>query len=335
MPSRFALVRWLAACLAGLALWLVMAAPAAAHEVRPAYLEVTEVTPGTYEVTWKQPVLDGRRLKIDPVFPEACGREGEYVTSVGGTLVQRWTTQCDLNQGVIRIDGLERTLTDAFVRIDRLEGDDIGAVLRPTSPELDLTVPAGAPVATYFRIGVEHILFGWDHLLFVLGMVLLVRPRQLLLTLTAFTVAHSITLAAATLGGITLPGPPVEISIAMSIALLGAEAMHRIKGWNTLSQRIPWAIAFGFGLIHGFGFAGALAEIGLPKGAEAMALLLFNVGVEAGQVMFVCALLLVALLIHRLAEKRMVMVRTALAYFIGVMGSYWAIERIAAAFFNI
>jgi hypothetical protein len=329
------MIRWLMVCVAGLATWLVTAGPALAHEVRPAYLEVIEVAPGTYEVTWKQPVLDGRRLKIDPVFPEACAREGEHVTSPGGTIVQRWTTQCDLNQGEIRIKGLERTLTDAFVRIDRLEGDDIGAVLRPSFPMLDLTVPTGAPVATYFRIGVEHIIFGWDHLLFVLGMVLLVRPRQLLLTLTAFTVAHSITLAAATLGGITLPGPPVEITIAMSIALLGAEAMHRIKGWDTLSQRIPWAIAFGFGLIHGFGFAGALAEIGLPKGAEAMALLLFNVGVEAGQILFVSVLLAAAFGINKLAAHGMVPVRVGLAYFIGFMGSYWAIERIAGAFFGV
>ena len=329
------MLRWLAACLTGLAAWLMTAAPAVAHEVRPAYLEVMETEPGTYDVTWKQPVLDGRRLKIDPVFPEACVREGEYVASPGGTLVQRWTTHCDLSQGEIRIDGLERTLTDAFVRIDRLEGDDIGTVLRPASPVLDLTVPTGAPVAAYFRIGVEHIIFGWDHLLFVLGMVLLVRPRQLLLTLTAFTVAHSITLASATLGGITLPGPPVEITIAMSIALLGAEAIHRIRGWNTLSQRIPWAIAFGFGLIHGFGFAGALAEIGLPKGAEAMALLLFNVGVEAGQILFVGVLLALAFVIHKLAEKTMLPARVALAYFIGFMGSYWAVERIAGAFFGV
>ena len=335
MPNRSGLARCLAACLAGVAAWLMIAAPAAAHEVRPAYLEVIETAPGTYDVTWKQPVLDGRRLKIDPVFPEACAREGEYVASPGGTLVQRWTTHCNLNVGEIRIDGLERTLTDAFVRIDRLEGDDLGAVLRPSSPVLDLTVPTGAPVAAYFRIGVEHIIFGWDHLLFVLGMVLLVRPRQLLLTLTAFTVAHSITLAAATLGGIPLPGPPVEITIAMSIALLGAEAMHRIKGWDTLSQHIPWAIAFGFGLIHGFGFAGALSEIGLPKGAEALALLLFNVGVEAGQVLFVSVVLAAAFIVHKLAAGRMVPVRVGLAYFIGFMGSYWAIERIAGAFFGV
>ena len=331
MTSRAAMVR---AFLTGLAVWLISAGAAAAHEVRPAYLEITETAAGVYDVTWKQPVLDGRRLKIDPVLPEACERQGEYVAPVGATLVQRWKTACDLNRGEIRIDGLDRTLTDVFVRVDRLDGDDIGAVLRPGNAVLDLTVPTGAPVGTYFRIGVEHILFGWDHLLFVLGMVLLVRPSQLLLTLTAFTVAHSITLAAASLAGITLPGPPVEITIAMSIALLGAEAIHRIKGWMTLSQRIPWAIAFGFGLIHGFGFAGALAEIGLPKGAEAMALLLFNLGVEAGQILFVSAVLAVAWVFYRLAAKRMVLARTALAYFIGIMGSYWAVERIAGAFFS-
>lgn len=332
MAPRLAALR---ALFLGLAVWLAGALPAAAHEVRPAYLEIIETAPGAYDVTWKQPVLDGRRLKIDPVLPEACAAEGAYVSPVGATLVQRWRTACDLNTGEIRIDGLDRTLTDVFVRIDRLEGDDIGAVLRPGNAVLDLTVPTGAPVATYFRIGVEHIIFGWDHLLFVLGMVLLVRPKQLLLTLTAFTVAHSITLASATLGGVTLPGPPVEIVIAMSIALLGAEAIHRIRGWKTLSQQIPWAIAFGFGLIHGFGFAGALSEIGLPKGAEAMALLLFNLGVEAGQVLFVGCVLAVAWVFHKLAAPRMVLARTGLAYFIGFMGSYWAIERIAGAFFGI
>ena len=130
MPNRPGLLHWLAACLTGLAAWLMTAAPAAAHEVRPAYLEVIETEPGTYDVTWKQPVLDGRRLKIDPVFPEACAREGEYVASPGGTLVQRWTTHCDLSQGEIRIDGLERTLTDAFVRIDRLDSCIVNTMRR-------------------------------------------------------------------------------------------------------------------------------------------------------------------------------------------------------------
>ena len=304
------------------------ALPASAHEVRPAYLEVTETAPETYAVTWKQPVLDGRRLKLDPVFPEGCDRERERADAAGGTLVQRWEMQCDLSTGHIEIAGLERTLTDAFVRVDRLTGDDLSAVLRPGALRLDLSSPTGAPTATYFRIGVEHILFGFDHLLFVLGLVLLVRPRQLLATVTAFTLAHSLTLAAASLGNITLPGPPVEIVIGMSIALLGAETIYRTRGHETLSQRKPWLIAFGFGLVHGFGFAGALAEIGLPKGAEVLALLLFNLGVEAGQVAFVGAVLLLVFLATRLARLPLAPARIIAAYGIGITGAYWAIERI-------
>ena len=331
MRSSLAALRAVLSCLVVL---LAFARPAFAHEVRPAYLEIVETAPAEFDVTWKQPVLDGRRLKLDPVFPEACVKSHERATSAGSILLLRWHIACDLVSGEIRIDGLDRTLTDVFVRLHRLDGNSTGVVLRPGHTVLDLTVPTGAPAATYFRIGVEHILFGWDHLLFVLGMVLLVRPSQLLLTLTAFTVAHSITLAAASLAGITLPGPPVEITIAMSIALLGAEAIHRIQGRMTLSQRIPWAIAFGFGLIHGFGFAGALAEIGLPKGAKVLALLLFNLGVEAGQVMFVSAVLALAWIFYKLASQRMVLARTVLAYFIGIMGSYWAIARIAHGFFT-
>ena len=309
-----------------------IALPASAHEVRPAYLEVTETDPGTFAVTWKQPVLDGRRLKLDPVFPEGCDREHERADAAGGTLVQRWEMQCDLSTGQVEIAGLDRTLTDAFVRVDRLTGDDLSAVLRPGALQLDLASPTGAPTATYFRIGVEHILFGFDHLLFVLGLVLLVRPRQLLATVTAFTLAHSLTLAAAALGGITLPGPPVEIVIAMSIALLGAETIYRSRGHETLSQRKPWLIAFGFGLVHGFGFAGALAEIGLPKGAEVLALLLFNLGVEVGQVAFVGAVLLLVLLAVRLARLPLAPARIIAAYAIGITGAYWAVERIVNVF---
>lgn len=307
---------------------LGIALPAGAHEVRPAYLEVIETEPGVFGVTWKQPILDGRRLKLDPVFPDGCTRERDRAEAVAGTLIQRWEMRCDLSTGQVSIDGLERTLTDAFVRIDRLIGDDLSAVLRPGALQLDLSTPTGAPTAAYFQIGVEHIIFGYDHLLFVLGLILLVRPRQLLTTVTAFTLAHSITLAAASLGGITLPGPPVEIIIAMSIALLGAEAIYRSRGRETLSQRKPWLIAFGFGLVHGFGFAGALSEIGLPKGAEVLALLLFNLGVEAGQVAFVCALLLLVFLATRLVRLPLAPARYVAAYAIGIVGAYWAIERI-------
>ena len=323
------MIRFLLACLTALCIFQ----HAAAHEVRPAYLEITETTQGEYDVIWKQPILDGRRLKLDPRFPEGCEPAGERVSATSATLITRWTLACNLNQGALAVDGLDRTLTDVFLRIDRLEGDDISALLRPGNSEISLSAPSGAPTASYFRIGVEHIIFGYDHLLFVLGLVLLVRPRQLLTTVTAFTVAHSITLGASALGGISLPGAPVEITIAMSIALLGAEAIHRMRGVDTLSQRMPWLIAFGFGLIHGFGFAGALSEIGLPKGAEVMALLLFNLGVEAGQVAFVAALLATAWLGLKLYRAADTPVRTLAAYGIGITGSYWAIERIIGTFF--
>lgn len=312
---------------------ILICAGAAAHEVRPAYLELTETQPDKYEVVWKQPVLDGRRLKLDPVFPDGCERQNERLTRPGSTLVTRWTMACDLSTGTLAVDGLDRTLTDVFLRIDRMETEDFSALLRPGASSIDLGGPQGAATLSYFRIGVEHIIFGYDHLLFVLGLVLLVRPRQLLATVTAFTVAHSITLAASALGGVSLPGPPVEITIAMSIALLGAEAIYRMRGRETLAQTRPWLIAFGFGLVHGFGFAGALSEIGLPPGAEVMALLLFNLGVEAGQVAFVLVLLALAWMGRHLYRPGGPAVRTAAAYAIGITGSYWAIERIAATFF--
>ncbi len=312
-----------------LCLCLCAGLSAHAHEVRPAYLELTERAPGSYEGVWKQPVLDGRRLKLDPVFPEGCTRTRDRTESNGATLVTRFELTCLLDRGTLSINGLDMTLTDVFVRIDRASEEDISALLKPAAPTLDLATAKGAPVADYFIIGVEHIIFGYDHLLFVLGMVLLVLRRQILLTLTAFTIAHSITLALSALGGVSLPGAPVEIIIAMSIALLGAEVIYRARGRTTMSQRFPWAIAFGFGLIHGFGFAGALSEIGLPKGDEALALFLFNVGVEAGQIAVVLVILALGWLITRFATKNLGTIRTALAYSIGIIGSFWAIERLA------
>ena len=323
--------RWLVATLLTFA-GLFIALSADAHEVRPAYLELSETAPNEWAATWKQPVLDGRRLKIDPILPETCTKQDERVSRVGATIVQRWTAQCDLSSGRIQITGLDRTLTDAFVRITRHDGETISSVLRVGADSLNLEQASGAPTAHYLRIGVEHIIFGYDHLLFVLGLFLLVRPRQLLVTVTAFTLAHSITLALSALAGITLPGPPIEIIIALSIALLGAEAIYRQRGQETISARWPWAIAFGFGLIHGFGFAGALAEIGLPRGAEIMALLLFNIGVELGQIAFIACLAGAAWIVSRVAKPALQPTATVLAYAIGITGAFWSVERIVATF---
>lgn len=320
--------RWL------LLAWLVLAlAPfARAHEVNPAYLDIQETAPGQYSILWKQPIKDGRRLKIDPVFPEACEKQNVSVSPAPGVIVERWQTSCDLTNASISISGLERTLTDVFLRLEPFDEPAVSAVLRPSQPVLELSAPSPVPVLAYLRLGVDHILFGFDHLLFVLGLMLIVRARQVLWTLTAFTIAHSITLALSALAGVSLPGPPVEIAIAMSIVLLAIEALRHSRGQASLSIRYPWAIAFGFGLLHGFGFAGALASIGLPAGTEILALALFNIGVELGQVLFVGAVLAVVWLVTRIRRVALPPLIHVAAYGVGIAGTYWIIERLYATF---
>jgi hypothetical protein len=304
--------------------------PAQAHEVNPAFLELTETDPDRFSVVWKQPLKDGRRLKLDPVFPERCEASAMKLEAARGAVVSRWTLSCNLDTGEIRVDGLDRTLTDVFLQIKWANGDQVSTVLKPAaaSHSLDSAVPA-APLFAYLRIGVDHIIFGYDHLLFVLGLCLLVRARQLLITVTAFTLAHSITLGLSTLAGVSLPGPPVEAVIALSLILLAREAIEVQRGGTSLTAEYPWLIAFGFGLIHGFGFAGALSEIGLPANQEVWALLLFNLGVELGQVMFVLVLLVAAWLIDRLGRPRLVLGKTAAAYLVGISGTIWMVERVA------
>ena len=317
-------------CAAGCA--AAASSAALAHEVRPAALQLVETAPGVFEVSWKQPVLSGRRLRIDPVFPSGCEEGERRPELLGGVLIQRWTLRCALREGAIRLEGLDRTLTDALLRLKRLDGAEITAVLRPGAARYDLDGPSGVGVGAYLRIGIEHILFGPDHVLFVAGLVLVASGWRLLGAVTAFTLAHSLTLALSALGGLSLPGPPVEIAIALSVALLGYEALLRRRGAGTLTLRLPALAAFGFGLLHGLGFAGALAEIGLPPQAEALALLLFNLGVELGQLMIVAALLLALWALGRLAAALRPPAEIALAYAIGTAGFFWAFERVADAF---
>ena len=313
----------LAGCLA--------AGAARAHEVRPAYLEIAQTSDQVYAVIWKQPVLGDRILRLEPVFPEDCVRSPETAQNVGAALVRRFTVSCSLENRRIAIAGLERTMTDVFLRLQTTDGKIISAVLRPGSASVAIAGESNPGVLAYLQIGVEHILFGWDHLLFVAGLVLLVQQHQLIATATAFTLAHSITLSLAALAGVLLPGTPVEIVIALSIALIGLEAIRRMRGDEGLSARFPWAIAFGFGLIHGFGFAGALAEIGLPKGTEVLALLLFNLGVELGQIAVIGVLLLMGWLVKQVRPGQLSMLRHAGAYIVGIAGTYWALERAAQA----
>lgn len=310
---------------------LISINPAGAHEVNPALLEVQEVAPGEHQVLWKQPLKDGRRLRIIPVFDETCSRGSARLEAIGGAVIERWELTCALDAGHIKFDGLERTLTDVFVRITDQNGDTRTQVVRPNAPELDLaTDQTGLPVLAYLSIGVEHILFGYDHLLFVLGLCLLVGPRQLVTTITAFTLAHSFTLGLSALGGVSLPGPPVEATIALSIVLLAREALALQQGHESLISRKPWLVAFGFGLIHGFGFAGALSDIGLPPAQEFWALLLFNLGVEIGQVLFVCLVIAVAVVFWRIFASAKRPSKLVTSYAIGTLGSLWFIERVVS-----
>ncbi len=313
-------------------LWLIgLIGVASGHEVNPAFLQLTETANGQFEVTWKQPLKDGMRLKLDPQFPESCTSAPTTLESATGAVVSRWTLSCKLDQGRISVDGLERTLTDVFLQINRLDGSSMSAVLRPMAAAYEIEMQnQGAPLQAYFRIGVEHIIFGYDHLLFVLGLCLLVQSTQLLIAITAFTVSHSITLGLSALAGITLPGPPVEAVIALSLVLLAREALVVQRGDISLTNRYPWMIAFGFGFIHGFGFAGALSEIGLPQSQSVWALLLFNLGVEFGQVLFMVALLTTAYILLRVAPRYLVMGKTFAAYVVGACGTLWLAERVIA-----
>jgi hydrogenase/urease accessory protein HupE len=308
--------------------------PASAHEVRPAYLAIEEIGPDLHRITWKQPIMGDRRLPLDPVLPERCEVLKEALPEhTGAALITRWEVACDLTHGQLLIDGLSRTLTDVMVQITTLDGQQVNQMLRPDSPRLDLSDPA-PPIATYLLLGVDHLLFGIDHILFVMGLVLFVRNRWMLLkTITAFTVAHSMTLALSVLELVRLPQGPVEAVIALSILFLARELMLPEGKRSAIMQIRPWLMAFTFGLLHGFGFAGALADIGLPREDLALSLLLFNVGIEIGQLTVIAAMLSLGWLFRTLkptlADSPTIMPRWHQAFSIvmGIAAAYWTIDR--------
>ena len=301
-----------------------------AHEVRPAYLHVKETSQNQFDVIWKQPVVEGKRLKIQPVFPEVCAEtSARDIRSLGSTATERYNISCDLTSGVIVLEGLERTLTDAFVRVDYLNGEQTSGVIKPSAPRFDLGSDRSSPAIDYIKIGVDHIIYGWDHLLFVIGLVMLVSRRQIIGVATAFTLAHSLTLALAALGFLNLPTRPVEILIAMSIVLLAVEIVRKSRGGTSIAVRKPYLISFFIGLIHGAGFASALSDIGLPKGTELLALLLFNLGVELGQVAIILLLLALIWIAVKIAANSRKPLEFASAYLIGTIGMYWTVERLS------
>ncbi len=335
-------------CLAVLIAMILMAIPttdANAHALQPGYLEVSSVSDDGYRVIWRKPDVAGKPMAIQARLPDNCGITTPPPTEFDGRVwTSIWITACDggLRGQEIVIDGLEDTRTDVLVRYE-LPGGDMRSE-RLTSSKTGFTIPADpsawSVMHSYFPLGVEHILGGIDHLLFVFALLLLIRDRwRLLLAITAFTVAHSITMAAATLGWVNLPGPPVEAVIALSIMFLASEILRRGPDQERLSERYPWTVSFSFGLLHGFGFAGALAEIGIPETDIPLALLSFNIGVEVGQLLFVAAVLIIGLMVRRIAPRILVELRTPhsaflilSAYCIGTMSAYWLVERVLGFF---
>jgi hydrogenase/urease accessory protein HupE len=320
-----------------LAMLALTALPAAAHESRPAYLQIREVAAGQYDVLWKRPARGDRTLALSVAWPASCALAAPGTAHAApGATVERMLLDCGA-AGLLRqrvgIDGLSGTRTDTLVRIQFMDGTVQTSLARPAQPWVAIEGPRPTAVlaAEYFVLGVEHILLGIDHLLFVLGLTLIVRGTVLLVkTITAFTVAHSITLGLATLGYVSVPSAPVEAVIALSILFLASELARQGRGQPGLTERAPWIVAFAFGLLHGFGFAGALSEVGLPQSDIPLALLTFNLGVEAGQLAFVAAILGVVASGRVLVAAPPVWVRLAPAYAIGPLAAYWLIERVAA-----
>jgi hydrogenase/urease accessory protein HupE len=319
-------------------LWLLIGAPvASADDFRPGYLELRQQDAETYDVFWKVPAQsDVLRLGIYVIFPaDVVNLSAPRGTFHAGAYVERWRLRRPggLTGQTVRIDGLPATVTDVLVRVERSDGTTQVTRLLPSAPSFVVQESAGARevARTYLVLGVEHILLGIDHLLFLLALLLVVKGvRRVIATVTAFTLAHSITLAAATLGLVSVPGPPVEAVIALSIVFVAAEIVHSANGRPGLTRRWPWLVAFTFGLLHGFGFAGALGEIGLPQNAIPLALFFFNVGVELGQMLFVGVVTIAAGLIGRVRAVRPRWIEMAPAYAIGGVATFWALQRVAA-----
>ena len=311
-----------------------VAGPVSADEIRPGYLELNTTDGSAYSVKWKVPMKGDLVLSLNPVLPDVCSeRTPPSSMQTGGAMITRWSLSCP--GGIfgkhIRIDGLENTMTDVLVRL--VHQDGFTQMVRLTPGETGFEIAAEPSnldvIQVYTALGIEHILIGVDHLLFVFALLLIVNGlRRLVGTITAFTVAHSITLAAATMGYVHVAQAPVEAVIALSILFLATEIIHNRQGNPGIAKRFPWLVAFIFGLLHGFGFAGALAEIGLPEQSIPLALLFFNVGVELGQLLFVATVVAAGWVLRKLfTERALTGGEVAASYLIGGTAAFWVIER--------
>ncbi len=303
------------------------------HEIRPAYLQIIQVTESSYNVYWKIPRMGDAIPKIQPIFHPSFSIEllkNPNLTPDSVIYSYKISSEEILQGTILTIEGLNKTLIDVLVNVTYLNGQKVTLMLQP---DRDSSIIPGKTstydvIKTYSKLGVEHILLGIDHLLFVLALIMITKGKwRILKTITAFTLAHSITLSLAALGYVNFPTPPVEAVIALSIVFLAVEIVKNINGKETLTSQKPWLVAFTFGLLHGFGFAGALADIGLPQQDIPWALAFFNVGVEIGQIVFV---LVVLTFIKLLSYKKNwpVFIKKIPAYAIGSMAAFWLIERI-------
>ena len=294
-----------------------------------------ETAAGQFDVLWRTPVLAGMRLPIALQMPEAARNvKPPEVQELTDSLVERrWVDAGPHGLAGQRIDfpGLQLTITDVLVRMQFLDGRTYTMVARPSAPFIEIAGARGAAATalTFLTQGIEHILLGVDHLLFVFGLLLIVRtPWMLVKTITAFTVAHSLTLAIATLGYAQVPAPPLNAAIALSILFLGPEIVRAWRGQTSFTIRHAWIVAFAFGLLHGFGFASGLAAIGLPQSDIPLALLMFNVGVEIGQLAFVALILLLHRAFEALEMRWPRWVELMPAYVVGSLGAFWTIQRL-------
>jgi hydrogenase/urease accessory protein HupE len=325
--------------IAGLLLTILLAAPpCSAHEARPAYLELKETAPGRFTVLWRTPVLSGMRLPIVVTIPGVRNLKDPTTEELADSLVERrWIEAGPKGLAGKRIEftGLQLTITDVLVRVEMLDGRKWTTIARPSQPwvEIGASQTLLEVAGTYIVEGVRHILFGADHMLFVLGLLLIVKDRWMLLkTVSAFTLAHSITLAIATLGYAEVPVLPLNAAIALSILFLGPEIVRSWHGETSFTIRNPWAVAFVFGLLHGFGFASALTGAGLPRQELPLALVSFNVGVELGQLGFIALILALENSFRVLEVRWPRWVQALPGYTVGSLGAFWTVQRLVVLF---
>jgi hypothetical protein len=317
---------------------LLVAPVASAHEIRPALLDITETPQGVFQVVWKVPTRGDRALALTPTFPADWVLHGSpSERKVPGAWIQYANYRVETGSAVgatIAVDGLSAMQTDVLLRVELADGTAHSAILRPSAPSY--RIPAFESkteiAGSYWRMGISHILGGIDHLLFLFALMLIVSGfGKLLKTVTAFTLAHSVTLALATLGFVNVPPAPTEAVISLSILFLAAEIVRKQQGEVGLTERRPWLVALAFGLFHGLGFAGALSQVGVPAHEVPLALLMFNVGVETGQIAFVVVVVALLAALRQLPLSLPQGAWRLAPYSIGSLAAFWTLQRLVVA----